>query len=125
MSDYAKGVKKVPFDGTKENFYLWTTQLLGFTETYGCDQVLLGNFNVPPIHLLNLDANNPLDKILLNAGKAKSSTICLLRLSMTDKISQSALYNFKTTELPEGSAQKAWENFYKLFYPININKMNN
>jgi hypothetical protein len=29
MADYAIGVKKVPFDGTQENFDLWTTQLLG------------------------------------------------------------------------------------------------
>jgi hypothetical protein len=36
MADYAKGVKKVPFDGTQEIFYLWTTQLLGFAETYNC-----------------------------------------------------------------------------------------
>jgi hypothetical protein len=47
MSDYAKGVKKVPFDGTKENFYLWTTHLLGIAETYGCDQALLGKLIVP------------------------------------------------------------------------------
>jgi hypothetical protein len=27
MTDYAKGYKKVPFDGTEENLYLWTTAL--------------------------------------------------------------------------------------------------
>jgi hypothetical protein len=43
---------------------------------------------------------------------------------LTDKISQSALYNSKTTELPGRSAQKVWENLHKLFYPINLNKMN-
>jgi hypothetical protein len=43
----AKGVKKVPFDGTQENFYLWTTQLLGFAETYNCEQALLGKLTVP------------------------------------------------------------------------------
>jgi hypothetical protein len=28
MTDYAKGVKKVPFDGTKENFYLLTQNII-------------------------------------------------------------------------------------------------
>jgi hypothetical protein len=85
---------------------------------------LLGTLAVPPVTLLNLDANDPLDKILLSARKANSTAICLLRISLTDKISQSALYNSKTTELPGGSAQKVWENLHKLFYLININKMN-
>jgi hypothetical protein len=124
MLDYVKGVKKVPFDSTKENFYLWTTQLLGFAETHSFDQDLLGNLTVPPIQLLNLGANNPLDKILLNARKANSTAMCLLRISLTDKISQRALYKSNTTDLPGGSAQKAWKNLHKLFYPININKMN-
>jgi hypothetical protein len=35
--------------------------------------------------------------------------------------SESALFNSKTPELPDGSKQ---ENLQKLFYPININKMN-
>jgi hypothetical protein len=47
MADNAKGVKKVPVDGTQENFYLWTTQLLGFAETYNCEQALLGTLTVP------------------------------------------------------------------------------
>jgi hypothetical protein len=35
-TDYTKtvNVKKVPFDGTEASFYLWTTQVLGFAETY-------------------------------------------------------------------------------------------
>jgi hypothetical protein len=103
MSDYAKGAKKVPFDGTKENFYLWTTQLLGLEETYGCDQAFIGKLTVPPVTLINLDAIDPLDKILLPARKANSTAMCLLSISLTDKISQSALYNSKTTRLPESS----------------------
>jgi hypothetical protein len=87
-------------------------------------QAMLGTLAVPPVLLVNLDANNPLDKILLSARKANSTAMCLLRISLTDNIRLSALYNSKTTELPGGSAQKAWDNLLKLFYPININKMN-
>jgi hypothetical protein len=47
MSEYAKGVKKVPFDGTKENFYLWTTQLLHFAKTFNCQLETLGSVAVP------------------------------------------------------------------------------
>jgi hypothetical protein len=47
MADYAKGVKEVPCDGTQENFYLWTTQLLGFAETNNCEQAFLGKLTFP------------------------------------------------------------------------------
>jgi hypothetical protein len=109
MSDYAQGAKKVPFDGTEENFYLWKTQLIGFAETYRCDQALL------PIQYSTLDPNDPLDKILRAARKANSTAMCVLSNSLIDNISQSALYNYKTTKLPGGFAQKAWENlqFFK------------
>jgi hypothetical protein len=74
--------------------------------------------------LTTLDPNDPLDKILLAARKANSTAMCLLHISLTDTISQSALYNSKTKEIPGASAQNAWEYLHKLFYPININKMN-
>jgi hypothetical protein len=48
----------------------------------------------------------------------------LLRISLTDKISQSALYNSKTTDLSLGSDAMAWKNLFKLYYPVNVNKMN-
>jgi hypothetical protein len=49
-TDYTKtvNVKKLPFDGTEASFYLWTTQILGFAETYNCAQALLGTITVPP-----------------------------------------------------------------------------
>jgi hypothetical protein len=34
------------------------------------------------------------------------------------------LYNSKTKELPGGPAEQAWDNLHRLFYPININNMN-
>jgi hypothetical protein len=83
MVDYAKGVKKVPFDGTKGNFYLWTTQLLGFADTYGCDQALLGNLIVPAASI-DLDPTTAAHKKILAARKANSSAMCLLRISLTD-----------------------------------------
>jgi hypothetical protein len=41
----------------------------------------------------------------------------ILRIHLTDKISQIALYNSKTTELPGDSAHKAWKHLHKLFHP--------
>jgi hypothetical protein len=123
MSDYAIGVKKVPFDGTHENFYLWTTQLLGFAETYNCEQALLGTLKVPASTDV-LESTKDADKIKLAARRSNSTAICPLRISLTDKVSQSALYNSKTTDLPLGSAAKAWKNLYKLYCPVNVNKMN-
>jgi hypothetical protein len=122
MSDYATGVKRVPFDGTHENFYLWTTQLLGFAETYSCEQALLGTLKVPA-STEKLGSTKDADKDKLAARRANSTAMCLLRKSITDKISQSALYNSKTTDLPLGCASKAWKNLYKLNYPVHVNKM--
>jgi hypothetical protein len=108
MSDYAKGVKKVLFEGTHENFYLWTTQLLGFAETYNCEQALLGTLKVPASTDI-LDSTKDADKVKLAARSANSTAMCLLRISLTDKVSQSARYNSK---FPLGSASKAWKNLY-------------
>jgi hypothetical protein len=33
---------KGPFDGSKESFSLWTTQILDFGDTYNCEQAILG-----------------------------------------------------------------------------------
>jgi hypothetical protein len=44
---------------------------------------------VPPIQLNIWDPDDPLDKFLLAARKANSTAICLLRISLTDKISKS------------------------------------
>jgi hypothetical protein len=82
MADYAKGVKKVPFDGTQENFYPWTTQLLGFAETYNCKQALLGTLTVPA----STDVVDPTDadeKKLFLARRANITAMCLLRISLT------------------------------------------
>jgi hypothetical protein len=105
MSNYANGVKKVPFDGTKESFYQWTRQLLGFAETYDSDQALLGNLIVPAASMA-LDPTTAAHKKLLDARKANSTAMCLLRISLSDKISQSALYNSKTTDLLEVQLRK-------------------
>jgi hypothetical protein len=123
MSDYAKGVKKVPFDGTHENFYLWTTQLLGFAATYYCEQALLVTLQYPA-STDQLDSTKDADSDKLAARRANSTAMCLLRISLTEKVSHSALYNSKTTDLPLGSASKAWKKLYKLYYPVNVNKMN-
>jgi hypothetical protein len=57
-TDYTKtvNVKKVPFDGTEASFYLWTTQILGFAETYNCAQALLVTITVPPASAVLSDA---------------------------------------------------------------------
>jgi hypothetical protein len=43
---------------------------------------------------------------------------------LSDKVSQLALYNGRTTDLPFGDAAKVWKSLFKLFHSKNINKMN-
>jgi hypothetical protein len=71
---------------------LWTTQLLGFAEKYNCGQALLGALKVPE-STEKLDSTKDPDKDELAARSANSTAMCLLRISLTDKVSQSALYN--------------------------------
>jgi hypothetical protein len=113
MSDYAKGVKKVQFDGTHENFYLWTNQLIDFAETCNSEQAFLGTLKVPA-STDKLDSTKDADKEKLAAIRANSTAMCLLRIPLTDKVSQSELFNSKTTDLPLGSTAKAWKILYKL-----------
>jgi hypothetical protein len=84
---------------------------------------LLGTLTVPASTVKHDSTKYP-DKEQLAARRANSTAMCLLRFSFTDKVSQSALYNAKTTHLPLGSASKVWKNLYKLYYPVNFNKMN-
>jgi hypothetical protein len=84
---------------------------------------LIGTLTVPASTDV-LDPTNADEKKLLLARRANSTAMCFLRISLTEKISQSALYNSKTKELPLGCAKKAWNNLYTLYYPINFNKMN-
>jgi hypothetical protein len=71
-----------------------------------------------------LDSTKKADKEKLFARLANSTAMCLLRISLTDKDSQSALYCSKTTDLSLGSAAKAWKNFYKIYYPDHVDKIN-
>jgi hypothetical protein len=115
MIDYAKGAKKVPFDGTKENFYLWTTQLFGSAATYNCKQEILGTVTIPKSTDV-LDETQDADKQLLLAKTMNDTAMCLFSLSLTDKVSKMALYNGITTEIPDGDAAKVWQNLFKLFH---------
>jgi hypothetical protein len=121
MTDYAKGVKKVPFDGTKENFYLWTTQLLGSATTYDCKQAILGTATIPKVTDV-LDETQDADKKLLPARKMNDTAMCLFNLSLTNKVSQMALYNDIIPELPDGDAAKVWKNMFTLFHDKNITR---
>jgi hypothetical protein len=96
-TDYTKtvNVKKVPFDGTEASFYLWTTQVLGFAETYNCAQALLGTITVPPASAVLSDAD-PDEHKLLQGRRANSTAMVLLRISLTDDISVDQIYTSRT-----------------------------
>jgi hypothetical protein len=121
MSDYAKGVKKVPFNGTKEKFSLWTTQLIGSAAKYNCKQAILGTVTIPKTTDV-LDETQDADKKFLLARKLNDTAMCLFNLSLTEKVSQMALYNCITTELPDGDASKVWQNMFKLFMLKSITR---
>jgi hypothetical protein len=73
-TDYTKtvNVKKVPFDGTEAPLYSWTTQILGFAETYNFAQALLGTITVPPAAAVLSDADPDEHKML--QGRKSNST---------------------------------------------------
>jgi hypothetical protein len=106
-----------------KKFLLWTTQLLGSAATYNCKQAILGIVNFPKATDV-LDETQDADKKLLRARKMNDTAMWLFNLSFTDKVSQMALYNAITTELPDGDAAKVWQNLFKLFQAKNIYKMN-
>jgi hypothetical protein len=122
--DYTKtvNVKKVPFDGTEASFFLWTTQVLGFAETYSCAQALLGTITVPPASAVLSDADPDAHK-LLQGRRANSTAMDLLRISLTDDIRVDQIYTSRIPELPQGSARKVWLNLHKMFYPVRTEKM--
>jgi hypothetical protein len=86
--------------------------------TYGCVQALLGTISILK-STRDLDATKDPDIERIANRKA----MCLLRVSLSYNISQSALYNAKIPDLLCGSGKKAWDNLYNVFYPNNVNKM--
>jgi hypothetical protein len=94
-SDYAKGFKKVPFDGTKEYFLLWTTRLFGSVATYNCKQANFGTVAMPK-STDDLEETKDAEKKLLLARKMNDTAMCLFNLLLTGKVSQMALYSSKT-----------------------------
>jgi hypothetical protein len=80
MTDYFKGVKKVPYDGTKESFYHWTTQLLGSAASYSCKQAILGTATIPKATDV-LDETQDADKQLLLAAKMNDTAMYFFNLS--------------------------------------------
>jgi hypothetical protein len=54
---------------------------------------------VVPAERTASDATDPAEKQLLLAKKMNSTAVCLLRLSLTDKIRQTDLYNRRTEML--------------------------
>jgi hypothetical protein len=112
-----KELRRSPLMGHLRTFICGQLSYMCFTETYNCEQALLGMLKVPA-STEKLASTKNADKDKLAARRANSTAMCLLRISLTDKVSQSALYNSKTTDLPLGSAAKAWKNLYKLYYPV-------
>jgi hypothetical protein len=123
-TDYTKtvNVKKVPFDSTEASFYLWTTQVMGFAETYNCAQALLGTITVPPASAVLSDAD-PDEHKLLQGRRANSTAMVRLRISLTNDISVDQIYTRRTTELPNVVQEKVWLNLHKMFYPVSTETM--
>jgi hypothetical protein len=71
-----------------------------------------------------LDETKDEDKKLLLAKTMSSLATCLLSLSLSEKVSQMALYNCKTTDLCSQEAAKAWKNHFKLYHFKKLKKMN-
>jgi hypothetical protein len=84
-------VKKVPFDGTEASFYLWTTQILGFAETYNCAQAHMGTITVPPASAVLSDAD-PDEHKLLQGRRANSTAMVLLHMFPKDEINVDQIY---------------------------------
>jgi hypothetical protein len=79
---------------------------LVFAEKYNFEQALLGTLTFPA-STENVDSTKVADKDKLTARGSNITAMCLLRISLTDNVSRSALYNAKPTYLPLGNASKA------------------
>jgi hypothetical protein len=122
--DYNKtvNVKTVPFYGPEASFYLRTTQILDFAETYNCAQTLLVTITVPPASAVISDAD-PDEHKLLQGRRANSKAMVLLHISLTADISVEQFHTMIAPDLPQGSASKFWLNLHKMFYTVSTEKM--
>jgi hypothetical protein len=77
--------------------------LVGSAATYNCKQAILGTVTIPKATDV-LDETQDADKKKLLARKINDTAMCLFNISLTEKVSQMALNNGITTELPDGDA---------------------
>jgi hypothetical protein len=80
---------------------MWTTQILGFAETYNCEESLLGTITVPQANAV-LSEVDPAHKKMLIGCMANSTAMVLLRICLIGDISVGVIYTSCTPEKPLG-----------------------
>jgi hypothetical protein len=116
-TDYTKSVnvKKVPFDGTEASFFFWTTQIVGFAETYNCEQALMGSITVPPSSAGFCDTE-PAEKKLLMGRNANSTAMVILHNPSQMTVQ---FFTFRAPVLRLCCTRKAWLDLHMMFYPVS------
>jgi hypothetical protein len=109
-SDFANGVKKVSFDVASLFFFSREPSCLVLPRQ-NCKQEFIGSAVVPASNAVLVCA----DIIFFSATKAKIKAMCLVKISLMDKLSQSAIFYAKTKDLQFGSASNTWKYLHHFF----------
>jgi hypothetical protein len=60
----------------------------------------------------------------MSARNMNSTAMCLLGISLNDKVSQMDLYNGRTTDIPSEDEGIVWKNLFKLLHSMKLKNMN-
>jgi Reverse transcriptase (RNA-dependent DNA polymerase) len=118
MEEDSKGLKALTFNGKKEQFIMWQAKFMSYAHFKKFNGVLQGTSKLIVKDILDPDEQTSNEKFKsLNAQAYSTLSLCV-----RDHVSFLAIYNARTTELPDGCALKAWQNLQDIFKPVSSAK---
>ena len=111
-----KAIRILPFSRKQDEWRMWSRKFLARAKTKRFKDVLLGLVNVPSYDE-EIDVETEEGRLAMAARVANENAYNELLLSCTDEVSFGAVDEAITSELPDGSASKAWANLVAKFEP--------
>ena len=119
-----RSIRTVFFKGTTKDFTMWYERFLSGAHLKGPNnkKVLLGLLTVPK-ESENLEAGTPdITKVKRTNRKANNQAYNMLLMAVDDETSFGAVSGSKTTDLPNGDAEKAMKAMIRIWKPKKSTK---
>ena len=109
MADRA--IRVLPFTGRRQDWRMWEAKYSARARAKGWQDILTGKVAVPASTASLTDAGD------IARRQGNDDAYADLVLSMEDETAFNIVNEARTTELPDGSAKKAWDDLFSKYAP--------